>query len=121
MTPTISLSGTRSEADWRISSLPYPERTPSSSSIAAPALRSTEQGRDHARVGANRIRRPLRDLLAVIHHHDLVAEPHHEGHVVLDDQQRPAPGAQIVERVGDLAANHRVHAGERLVEQEERR
>src|SRR5713101_7907841 len=102
MMPMIAPSGTRSEADWRISSLPYPERTPSSSSIAAPALRPSEKGRDHARVGADRLRRPFRDLLAVVHHHDLVAEAHHERHVVLDDQQGTAPRAQIAEGVGDL-------------------
>src|SRR5512132_2507868 len=121
MMPTMAPSGTWSEADWMISSLPYPERTDSSWSIVISALRPSEQGRDHARVGADRLRRPFRDLLAVIHHHDLVAESHHERHVVLDDQQGTAPRAQIVQRVGDLAPDHGVHAREGLVEQQDLR
>src|SRR5438093_237676 len=87
MMPTMAPSGTWSEADWMISSLPYPERTDSSSSIVISALRASEQGRDHARIGTDRLRRPFRDLHAVIHHHDLVAESHHERHVVLDDEE----------------------------------
>src|SRR6266542_2519851 len=84
-----------------------------------PAFRTSKEGRDHARIGTNRFRRPFRDLHAVIHHHDLVAEPHHERHVVLDDEEGTPTRAQILQGLRDLTPDHRVHTRQRLVEEQE--
>ena len=43
---------------------------------------------DHARVGPDLGRWPLRDLLAVVEHRDPLGDAHHDLHVVLDQQDR---------------------------------
>ena len=73
-----------------------------------------------ADVGAHLGRRTLRDLLAVVEHGDPVADAHDHLHVVLDQQDGQAQTlAKLADEVGQLARLLRVHAGGRLVEQEE--
>ena len=50
--------------------------------------RRAQVGLDHARVLLHLLRRALGDLLAVVEHRDPVGDPHHDAHVVLDQQHR---------------------------------
>ncbi len=66
--------------------------------------------------------RPLGEDLAVVEDRDAVADPHHDAHVVLDEQDRePELGSQAADERGQLAGLAGVHAGGRLVEQEQLR
>src|SRR3712207_8249973 len=54
----------------------------------------------------------LGDLLAVVEHRDPLGDPHHDLHVVLDQQDRePALLADPLHEVGELRGLLRVHAG----------
>ena len=79
-------------------------------------------GLDHPGVSADLVRGALGDLLAVVEHRDPVADAHDHPHVVLDEQDRDAQlPADAGDEVGHLAGLDRVHAGRRLVEQQEAR
>src|SRR5204862_62122 len=66
--------------------------------------------------------RALGDDLAVVEHGDPITDAHHDPHVVLDEQDRQALfGTQLADEVGHLACLAVVHAGGRLVEQQELR
>ena len=68
------------------------------------------------------VRRAVGDLYAVVEHHDAVGDVHDHAHVVLDQHDG---GAELVVDVEDEAAHVLllldVHAGHRLVEQQQRR
>src|SRR5262249_49793446 len=84
-----------------------------------PVAPLSEERGDHALVAANRRRWALGDLLAMIEDDDLVAELHHERHVVLDHEERPALAAQGPDDVAELPPNQRMHARQRLIEHQE--
>jgi hypothetical protein len=66
--------------------------------------------------------RPLGDLLPVVEHADPVGDPHDDAHVVLDEEHRQLLlHAQLGDEVGELGGLLRVHAGRRLVEEQELR
>ena len=78
-----------------------------------------EIGGDHRRVGADLFGRSRGDEVAEVEHHHLVADTHHEVHVVLDDQDRHAPVfGQAADHPGQLGALGRAETGGRLIEQE---
>ena len=81
-----------------------------------------EIGRDDARIGERLGRRAVGDLLAVAQHHHAVAERRYHIHVVLDQQHRDTA---LLARVEDEARHvfllFLVHAGHRLVEDQEAR
>src|SRR5262249_34461901 len=60
----------------------------------------------------------LGDLLAVIEHGNPVAQAHHEPHVVLDEKQRLAVGADALKQALQIRGFRRVHPGGGLVEGE---
>src|SRR5829696_6407238 len=92
----------------------------SSSGIALALL--PQVGLDDLRVVADRLRLALGDLLAVVEHRHLLGDSHDHLHVVLDQQDRHAQVvAQLAHELGELLGLLRVHAGGRLVEQQQLR
>ena len=73
-------------------------------------------------VGLHGVGRAVGDLLAVVEHDDAVGKVHHHAHIVLDQRDRRAA---LLVHVDDEAAHVllllEVHAGHRLVEQQQRR
>ena len=67
-------------------------------------------------VAADDVRRAARDDLAELEHDDLVADPEHEAHVVVDEQHRLAGVDEAPEPAAELLALVRVEPGRRLVE-----
>ena len=63
----------------------------------------------------------LGDLLAEVEDHDLVGDVHHEGHVVLHDEDGDAPAPDQAMSSAEAAGLADVEARGRLVEQEELR
>src|SRR5690349_11193444 len=59
-------------------------------SISSSIGRYPQVGGDHLRIVADLRGRTLGDLLAELQHHDPVAHPHDQAHVVLDEQDRHA-------------------------------
>ena len=79
-------------------------------------------GLDDARVGAHLGGLALGDLLAVVEHGDVLGDAHDDLHVVLDQHDRDAAlVAQLVHELRELVGLLRVHAGRRLVEQQQLR
>ena len=82
-------------------------------------LDRAEIGGDHLRIVLNLGRRALGDRHAMIEHRDLLADVHHEIHVVLDQQNCQSETLpDFADRFGQLRFSRRVHAGRRLVEQQ---
>src|SRR5512134_3720045 len=118
---TISPCRTAMSMPCRASTLPYFTRRPSvsrSGAVTLDLLRAQVR-LDHSRIRLDGGRRPLGDLLPVLQHHDVLAGPHHEAHVVLDEQDgdaaRPDPADEPDELLGLLL----VHPTGRLVQDEE--
>ena len=61
------------------------------------------------------------DLLAVVEDEHAVAEAHHELHVVLDQEDRRAVAADVLEQRAQRRGLGGVHSGRRLVEGEQPR
>ena len=59
------------------------------------------------------------DFLAVIEHHNAVADVHHQPHVMLDEQQRDAVVADAPDQLAERNALGGVHPRGRLVQREE--
>src|SRR6185295_10040326 len=93
---------------------PYETVSPLTSSKGA-----SQVGGDDGGIAAHLGRGAFRDLLPVIEHGDAIAQPHDEPHVVLDQQQRRAVGADFFEQALQLHGLRRVHPGGGLVECEE--
>src|SRR5260221_2465513 len=80
-----------------------------------------EVGIDDPRVVAQAGERSLRDDLAEVHHHDLVAGPLDERQVVLHDEHRVALVREAPRGFADPPAQHRVDASHGLVEDDQPR
>src|ERR671911_253391 len=81
----------------------------------------TEIRLQNPRVGLDLRGRPARDGPAPVEDHDVVAEVHHEVHVVLDDEKGPSFGVEVPDQVGDPLDQRRVDTARGLVEQDQRR
>ena len=81
------------------------------------AVPPAEIGLDHQRIALNVRRRALGDLLAEIEHRHAVADPHHQPHIVLDQQYGDAAALELGDGIQERHALGHVHAGGRLVEQ----
>ena len=66
-------------------------------------------------------RRAVSDHLSKTHDHDAIADLHHEPHVVLDQEQRDAGGAQRLKVVAQAGAFPRVETRCGLVEKQQAR
>src|SRR5881409_2628755 len=100
------------------------ERHASSATNAAPAATSVlaaEIGLNDPLIGLDGARRSFGDLLAVIEDEYHLAESHDDLHVVLDEQHRLAGIPQPRDGVEQIVEEGAVHAGRRLVEQDQRR
>ena len=82
---------------------------------------AAEIGLDDGRVVLHRRRRPGGDDAAVVEDDDVVREGHDEVELVLDQEDRQALAAQRGDLLEHLARLDRVHAGGRLVEEEQAR
>ena len=80
-----------------------------------------EIGLDHLGIVAHLFARAFRDLLALVHDDDAVGEPHHHFELVLDQEDRQPFGLQLGDEALHLRGLGRVHAGGRLVEQQQAR
>ena len=79
-------------------------------------------GRDHFGVGADRGGLPSRQQLAEVEDVDVVANPHHQAHVVIDQQHRDVePLPHRVQQLRQPRGLLRVEAGRRLVQQQQPR
>src|SRR5262249_5436619 len=85
------------------------------------ALLTAEVGLDHARVALNGRRRPFGDLLAEVQHGHDPGQAHDERHLVLDQQDRHALTTDLLDQRLELDRFLGIHAGRRLVEQQESR
>src|SRR5690348_15677690 len=120
-TATIVAGGTEKLSPWSTSSDSYPARISVSSSISGVRLRGAEVGADHQRVVLHRLRRARSDDTPGVHHHNLVAHAHDQGHIVLHDHDGMAgipDGPQDQSQLGGLRV---VHAGCGLVEKHDAR
>src|SRR5579872_165677 len=111
---TISFVSTLNEMPFSTSIWPYDTCRLSTLSMTMPPA---EIGLDHLRIALNVGRRAFGDLLAEIEHRDAVADPHHQPHIVLDQQYRDAPALEPGDRVQQRHAFGHVHPGRGLVEQ----
>src|ERR1700721_4493987 len=82
------------------------------------SMHRAEIGGDDVRVVAHLFRRPVADLAAVVEHHDVMRQPHHDANIVLDQDDG---GFQRTVGVEDepahLALLVVIHPSHRLVEQ----
>src|SRR3990172_7356748 len=94
-----------------------PAKTSKKNPMAASAL--PQVGTDDDRIAADLVRRPLRDLLAVVEHDDVGRNVHHDAHIMLDQDDGGTP---LVVHVEDEPRHVllflTVHSGHRLVEQQ---
>src|SRR2546427_12256615 len=127
ITATTSPAFTWSETSWRTWRDPYPASTWWSSRSAraletAPAAilaPAAEVGLEDALVALDLGGRPLGDLHAPVHDEDPLAVVHDHVHVVLDDHDRLALPLQPVDVVEQVLEQRSVHAGRRLVQQDQ--
>ena len=73
------------------------------------------------RVAPHLIGCPDREDTTLAHHDDRVAPAHHDIHVVLDQEDRRAAFAKPLDVVHERMSERAIHAGERLVEQQQSR
>src|SRR5579875_2652508 len=123
-TQVIPPRATVSETPRRTSPPPYPATTPSTtragpSGIVLILPRAAEVGVEHPRIGPDDPGRPGGHHAARVHDGDPLAQPHHELHVVLDDQERGAVRVQLADPGRDVVDERRVDPAGRLVEQDE--
>jgi hypothetical protein len=82
---------------------------------------AAEIGLAHAAVGVDLGDRAFGDLDAEVEHHHALAQPAHELHVVLDDDEGHAARRDRIERPVQRLGLRRVEPGGRLVEQQHAR
>src|SRR5258706_14152547 len=90
-------------------------------SISSSIGRYPQVSRDHARVVTDLGRDPLGDLLAELQDYDPVADPHHQAHVVLDEQHGHPGIADLADQREEVRLLRRVEAGGRLVQADQAR
>src|SRR5579859_25841 len=116
---------TLSETSSMTGGPPYPAHTPSARSTgpvcSAMAEVHAEVGVDDPGVVTQPGEGPLRDHLAEVHHHHLVAGLLDERQVVLYDDHGLARGGELAHGVADLGAQDRVDAAHGLVEDDQPR
>src|SRR5579875_2265834 len=104
-------------------SLPLPAVSPSALSTTAAgsamALVHAEVGVDHPGVVPQAGKRPLRDDLAEVHHHHLMAGLLDERQIVLDDDHRAALRGELADGLADPRAEHGIDASHRLVQDDQ--
>src|SRR6202167_235020 len=86
------------------------------------SMHRAEIGGDEVRIVAHLFRRAVADLAAVVEHHDVMRQSHHDADIVLDQDDggfQRAVGVQ--DEAAHLALLVLVHSGHRLVEQQQRR
>src|SRR3989442_15733749 len=81
---------------------------------------ATEVGFNDTLVHLDPAPRPPGDLLAVVQHEDGLTEPHDDLHAVLDEQHGLALVSEPPPGVEQVVEERAVHAGRRLVEQDQR-
>src|SRR5215510_6308772 len=97
---------------------PYPTCTLSTRSMGSLVL-GAKVGFDDALISLDRLRRAFGDLLPEVQHRDDVRDLHDHRHIVLDQQDRLAEGPHSLDQFVDLVRLAGIHAGRRLVEQQE--
>src|SRR4051794_2633970 len=107
---------------WSTSPPPYPATTPLRVSIASRLHRLLldhevvpEVGVEDLRVLLDLVRRALRHQLAAAQDPHRVAEPEHERHVVLHEQERLAAAVELADHLPHPLDQRRVDAAGRLV------
>src|SRR6476619_8654476 len=118
---TSSPVSTRSETPWSARMFPYRTWTSVRSSIGLSGTAGLpEVRRDHLRMTANRGRVALGDDAAVVEHLDPIAQVHDQRDVVGDEHDRDRLlVTEPADQPQQLLGLDRVHAGVRLVEQED--
>src|SRR5258708_42919 len=127
--PTIAvifLAWTASETSSMIGAPPYPAVTPSARSTTSAGCSFMAQvhpeiGVDHPGVVPQASKRALRDDLAEIHHHHLVAGPLDERQIVLHHDHRGALSRELPDRIADPCAEHGINSAHRLVQDDQAR
>ena len=89
------------------------------SAISSMCRALAEVGLDDIRIGPDFLGGAVGDFHAVIQDHQFVADAHDEFHVVLDEDHRHAPRQDGVDEVDEGLGFLGVHAGGRLVEEQE--
>src|SRR5581483_5804175 len=144
---TTSPASTVRSTPRRMSPAPYPATSPSTASSGggppgapvpalapavplstsslpdadSPLMSLPQVGVEDGGVGAYRVGRPGGDAGAAIHHDHRVAQPHHQVHVVLDDQEADAHGVPVPDVLLHRGDQRRVDARGRFVEQHQLR
>src|SRR5213594_274503 len=95
--------------------------TTANATTGTPASLPTEVRFNDALVGLDDAGRPLGNLVAVVEDEHNLAQPHHDLHVVLHEQHRPALVAQPANGLEQVVEQGAVDAGRRLVEEDQRR
>src|SRR2546426_8644258 len=114
MMVTMLPACTRTDTPRSTSTSSYPARTSWRSRSGAPSRCSTAKvGLDDLRVSADRRRRALGDLLAMVQHHHALGDVHHDLHVVLDQEGGLAPPAQPSGGLHHLPGHGGGHGGGR--------
>src|SRR5262245_26301984 len=83
------------------------------------ALFATKIGLHDPRISLDRSETTLSNLLPEVQHRDSARELHDERQLVLDQQDRHAAAIDLLDQRFELERLLRVHAGRRLVEQEQ--
>src|ERR1700761_6933308 len=109
---TISPISTLNEMPLSTSIWPYETCRFSTLSMTVPPA---EIGLDHQRVALNIRRDAFGDFLAEVEHGHAVTDPHHQPHIVFDEQNRHAAALEPGDGIQQRHAFRHVHAGGRLV------
>src|SRR5690348_8331016 len=87
---------------------------------ARPSMNRAEIGGDHRGILPHRVGRSVGDLAAVVEDDDMARQPHDDPDVVLDQHDgRPELAVDVGDEAAHLALLLVVHAGHRLVEQQQ--
>src|SRR5215510_10086873 len=118
MRVTSSPLRTSKDSPRTAATLPYRH---SSASTVSTRVSLAEVGADHLGVALDLGRAAGRVDPALVQAHDAVGHAHHHLHVVLDEEDGDAERADLSELRHEPSSLHRVHAGDRLVQQQEPR
>src|SRR5215510_7377296 len=118
MRVTSSPLRTSKDSPRTAATLPYRH---SSASTVSTRVSLAEVGADYFGVALDLGRGAARDGPSLVQAHDAIGYVHHHLHVVLDEEHGDAERADLPELRHEPRGLHRVHAGDRLVEQQEPR